>query len=186
MSKNIFIAGVARSGKSTIATKVCKKLGYNHYPMDYVVASLKRNFPECNIVSNVVISDENSQRVALLFSTIINIIESSEEKFIVDSAHVLPKDIIKYLDKDKWDIYYVGYPESSKEEKFNIIKKYDKPSDWTYNKTDEELLGRLEKLIEISKEIKAECKDLEITFFDTSNNFNENINNYVNVICNKE
>ena len=38
-------------------------------------------------------------------SRFIEIADSNdEEHFIIDSAHILPNDIIKYLDTNKWDI----------------------------------------------------------------------------------
>ena len=42
--KNIFIAGVAKSGKSTLARILKEKYNYNHIPLDYFASSLKRNF----------------------------------------------------------------------------------------------------------------------------------------------
>ena len=95
--KNIFIAGVAKSGKSTLAKILQKKGDYNHIPLDYFASSLKRNFSNTNITSNVVIDRESSKRLALLLSRVVEIIDTTDEKFIIDSAHILPKDIINYL-----------------------------------------------------------------------------------------
>ena len=41
--KNLLIAGVAKSGKSTICEKICEEEKYNHIPFDYITASMKRN-----------------------------------------------------------------------------------------------------------------------------------------------
>lgn len=166
--KNIFIGGLAKSGKSTIAEKICNGEKYNHIPIDYFTASLKRNFPDVGIVSNVIINDETSSKLSLLLSTVVSIIDTKDEKFILDSAHVMPKDIVKYLDKDKWDIYFIGYPNITKEEKFSIIRKYETNEDWTYKRSDEELLFVLDNLISISKKIEEECMELGIKFIDTS------------------
>lgn len=176
--KNVFIGGVARSGKSTFSRKMCDVYDYNHFPLDYVVSSLKNNFPECNISSSVVIGD-SSEKISLLMSTVIRIMDSKDEKFIIDTAHVMPKDIVPYLDREKWDIYFVGYPNVSKFTKFSTIRKYDNESDWTYRRTDEELLSIVEKLIEISKEISQQCEELGITFVDTSTDMMSVIDDFV-------
>lgn len=165
--KNIFIAGVARSGKSTLAEKICKNMNYNHFPLDYITSSLKKNFPECNINSNVIIN-HSSKKLSLLLSTVFNIMDTKDELFIIDSAHIMPKDIVEYINRDNWDIYYVGYPNISSQDKFNLIRKYDTESDWTSKRTDEDLLDTLEKLIHISKEIEHQCHELNIPFIDTS------------------
>ncbi len=170
--KNIFIAGVARSGKSTLANYFKKKGEYNYIPLDYFVSSLKRNFPELGIKSSVVIDKNSSNKLGIFLSRVIDIMNFSEEKYIIDSAHILPRDIIKYLNKDKWDIYYLGYPNIDPREKFNIIRKYDTEKDWSYSRTDEELLDICKKLVLMSKEIEEECNNLDIKFIDTSYGLN--------------
>ena len=104
--KNIFIAGVARSGKSTLSKKFLEKEKYNHIPLDYFTSSLKHNFKETKITSNVVIDRESSKNLSLLLSRVIDIMNGSDELFIIDSAHIMPKDIIEYLDRDKWDLLF--------------------------------------------------------------------------------
>ena len=175
--KNVFIAGVARSGKSTLSKKLKESGNYNYIPLDYFASSLKHNFPEVQITSNVVIDRISSKKLALLLSRVIKIIDSNNERFIIDSAHILPQDIIEYLDRDKWDIYYFGYPNINPYDKLEIIRKYDKKTDWTFRKSDEELLSILEQLIDISVEIKDECEKFNIPFIDTSNGISDSINN---------
>ncbi len=174
--KNIFIGGVARSGKGTLAEKIRKLCSeYNHISLDYITASLSHNFPETGIKSNVIIGD-SSLKLALLLSNIMEIIDAKTEKFIIDSAHVMPEDIIKYLNKEKWEIYYLGYPNTTVKEKVKVILEKDNENDWTMKKTREELIYRIEKLIEISKNIEKQCKKFKIKFIDTSFNFDETIN----------
>lgn len=55
--KNIFIGGVARAGKSTIAEKLSKNSIYNHFPVDYIATSLHKNFPHCGINDRVIIDN---------------------------------------------------------------------------------------------------------------------------------
>lgn len=179
--KNIFIAGVARSGKSTLSKILNQEGNYNHIPLDYFTSSLKHNFPETKITSNVVIDKDSSKKLSLLLSRVISIIDSNPtEHFIIDSAHILPQDIIKYLDLNKWEIYYIGYPNIKALDKLQIIRKFDTESDWTYKKTDEELLKILNDLINLSQEIKIECDKLNIPFIDTSKDLEQTINKTIN------
>lgn len=75
--KNIFIGGAAKSGKSTIAEKICSNKPYNHIPLDYFTASLKRNFPDVGIKSTVLINEETSTKLSKLLSTVFNIIDDT-------------------------------------------------------------------------------------------------------------
>lgn len=167
--KNIFIGGVAKSGKTRLAIDLCKKYNMNHIPIDYFASSFKHNFPNIGITSNVIINDESSKLLSLFLSRFIEIAESNEEEFfILDSAHILPQDIIQYLNPEKWDVYYLGYPNTSSEDKIKEIKKYTKGG-WTDNKSQEELLEIFNELIMISKNIQKICLEKSITFIDTSN-----------------
>ena len=177
MTKHIFIAGVAKSGKSTFAEKICENKKYNHIPLDYFASSLKHNFKETKITSNVVIDETSSAALALLLSRVMNIMNDKDEPFIIDSAHILPRDIIKYIDRDKWDIYYFGYPNISSQDKFDIIRKYEGKDSWTSKRTDEELLDTLTKLVSLSKKIEEECSKENITFIDTSKDLINTIDN---------
>ncbi len=173
--KNIFIGGTSKSGKSTLSNKLKKDI-YNHIPLDYFASSFKRNFPINGITSNVVVDSTSSKNLSLFLSRVIEIIDTTNEKFIIDSAHILPEDINKYLDRNKWDIYYLGYPSIDKESKLKDIRKYETKDDWTYNKSDIELLDIFDKLILLSKKEKEMCDKLNIKYIDVSKNVMETIN----------
>ena len=49
MKKHVIIAGVPRSGKSTISQKISAHLGYQHISMDSVIAGIESVFPETGI-----------------------------------------------------------------------------------------------------------------------------------------
>lgn len=183
--KNIFIGGVARAGKSTIAEKLSKNSVYNHFPVDYIATSLHKNFPHCGINDRVII-DNGSINLSLFLSTVIKKIEETNEKFVIDSAHVMPKDIIPYLDKDQWDIFFMGYPNIMPEKKFNHIRKYDSEISWTRNSNDEKMLELTRGLVEISKKIEMECREYNVKFIDTSTNFLKTIEQTVAEILNRE
>lgn len=178
--KNILIAGVAKSGKSLFCKKLIEKEKYNHIPLDYFTASMKRNFPNWGIKSSVIIND-TSKKLSTLLNTVTNLIDDTDEKFIIDSAHIMPSDIINNINKDNWDIYFFGYPNINATDKLNEIRKYIK-NGWPTKKDDNELLIILEKLINISKEISNECKKYNIKFIDTSFDLNEKIDEMLNEI----
>lgn len=176
--KNIFIGGVARAGKSTIAEKIANNSRYNHFPVDYIATSFNKNFPDCGINTQVII-DSGSRNLSLFLSTVIEKMEKSNEKYVIDSAHIMPRDIIKYLDKEKWIIVFIGYPNVMPEEKFVNIRENDDITSWTRNFNDDEMLNLTKQLVELSKKIKKECLEYNIKFIDTSYNFIKTIDESV-------
>ena len=168
--KNIFIGGIAKSGKSRLAIKLCEENKYNHIPVDYFASSFKHNFSEVGITSKVNIDKESSKKLALFLSRFIEIVDCQDaEKFIVDSAHIYPEDIIKYLDLEKWDIYFLGYPNMTPLQKLSEVKNYVKDG-WVESRSEEELLKIFDDLINLSNVIKMQCEKYNIRFIDTSNN----------------
>lgn len=167
--KNIFIGGVAKSGKSRLATYLCEKYNMNHIPIDYFASSFKHNFPNIGITSNVIINEESSKLLSLFLSRFIEIAESNDDEFfLLDSAHILPQDIIRYLNPEKWDVYYLAYPNITSEDKIQEIKKYT-IGGWTDKKSKKELLDIFNNLITISVNIEKTCMENNINFVDTSN-----------------
>jgi len=178
-NKNIFIGGAARSGKSTIAEKISNNSIYNHFPVDYIATSFNKNFPNCGINNRVVI-DSGSVNLSLFLSTVIEKMDKSNERYVIDSAHIMPRDIIKYLDKEKWAMFFVGYPNITPEEKLVNIRNNDNITSWTRNFNDDEMLNLTKQLIEVSKKIKSECLKYNVKFIDTSYNFINTIDDFVN------
>ncbi len=173
--KNIFIGGVARSWKGTLASLIKQNVPqYNHISLDYFTSALKEIFPETGIKTDVIMG-ETSPKLARLLSKVMDIINTKEEKYIIDSAHILPYDILKYIDAKKWDVYFLGYPNTTVEEKTKVILEKDDKNDWTKKKTFDELCFKIKNLIEISKTIEAECKKNNIRFVNTSINFDKQL-----------
>ena len=54
----------------------------------------------------------------------------------------------------------MGYPNTDKETKVKAIRKYETEEDWTYKKSDEELLDIFDKLILLSKDEQKMCENL--------------------------
>lgn len=185
VKKNIFIGGVARAGKSTISEKICVNSIYNHFPVDYIATSFKRNFPQCGINDKVII-DNGSVNLSLFLSTVIEKMNKTNERFVIDSAHVMPKDIIQYLNREQWDIFFIGYPNILPEVKFNNIRENDSKLCWTRHFNDKDMLELTKGLIEKSKEIEKQCKKYNIRFIDTSTNFSKAIEHAVLEILNRE
>ena len=167
--KNIFIGGVAKSGKSRLAEYLHDKYNYNHIPLDYFASSFKHNLPDVGINSNIVIDKKSSELFSLFLSRIIKAMnQSRNELFILDSAHIYPKDIVQYLDKEKWDVYFLGYQNITAEEKLKELEKNNKLG-WTLKRTYDENIEIFNNLIEISKEMERQCNELGVKYIDTSN-----------------
>ena len=57
MVQNLIIAGVFRSGKSTISNMISKKYGYQHIVMDSINEGFEKTFPKLGINTKAKIDD---------------------------------------------------------------------------------------------------------------------------------
>lgn len=71
---------------------------------------------------------------------------------------------------------FLGTPNQTIEQHFEEIKKYQTEKDWTYGRSDEEIIEHSKHWILKSKEYEKECKQLDIWYVDTSFNRNEILN----------
>ena len=74
----------------------------------------------------------------------------------------------------KYNVLFIGYPTISPQEKLKAIRQFCGDSfDWTNKTNDQVLLERLHKFIDISQKIKESCAKYNLPFFDTSDNFEQ-------------
>lgn len=122
--KYIIIAGVPRSGKSTISQKISNHLGYQHISMDSIIAGIESVFPETGIHSDVDTDVwENVQyistRMALFIQAMIDSGEYDECDYgvVIDIFQLLPQHYIEHIDSSVCEIYYFGTAEVTPEER---------------------------------------------------------------------
>lgn len=168
--KHIIIAGASRSGKTTLALKLAKH-GFVHYKMDSIKRGIDDNFHEK-------MDDwrEISPKMSHLIWRIIKDSETDQIKgkefYVIDTCHVYPKDLYKKDMKDTI-IIFLGYKDLDIYKKLEEMKKNDANYIWSKNQSDEDNLYNLELGVPYSKSVYEECLKYEIKYFDTSENFNE-------------
>lgn len=178
--KNIIIAGIPRAGKTTLAKKVFRELqSYNLLQQDIIeTAALK-------MYENVLAKNENDgsrkntsiniaevNHIAReLFRNIYNDSVEDDENIgiILDTCDISMEELKEY--KDNGDIVIVlGCSELTEEQFFNNIRNYDTPNDRTYYTGSLFLRMEVEHYVNKTKEDKAKCQELGLTYIDTSNN----------------
>ena len=175
MKKHIIIAGVPRSGKSTISQRISGTLGYQHISMDSIIAGIERVFPETGINSDADTDLwENIQYISSKMASFIQaMIDSGEYNecdygMVIDIFQLLPQHYIQYIDSSVCDIYYLGTSDVSPEERYELLKKYDTPKDYTYYKSEKEKKEDCASIVTISKKLKEQCRIYNLPYYDTS------------------
>lgn len=175
MKKHIIIAGVPRAGKSTISQLIAKKLGYQHISMDSIIAGFEKVFPEVGIDTEADIeTKENIQRISAKIARFIRAMMDSGEYnecdygMVIDIFQLLPSDYTKYVDESVCDIYYFITSDVTAEERYELLKLYDTPKDYTFYKSEDENRCASKEIVEISKYIKEQCILYKLPYYETS------------------
>lgn len=177
MKKPIIIAGVPRAGKSTLSQIISKQFGYQHISMDPIIAGIEKVFPETNINSDASTDlQENIQYISSKMALFIRAMMDSGEYnecdygMVIDIFQLLPQHYMQYIDSSLCGVYYLGTSEVTPEERYELLKKYDTPKDYTYYKSEEENKEDCDSIVTISKYLKEQCALYNLPYYDTSYN----------------
>lgn len=186
MKKHIIIAGVPRAGKSTVSQMVSKKFGYQHISMDSIIAGIEKTFPETGIDSDADTQPRDnlvniSSKMAPFIRAMMDSGEYDELDYgmVIDIYQLLPQDFVQYIDSSICDIYYFVTSEVTAKERYEILKAYDTPNDYTYYLSDKENMESCISIVEISKLLKEQCLKFDLPYFETSNNRKDVINSFI-------
>ena len=177
----IIIAGVSRSGKTTIAKRLCKDSNFNYIPIDSLISTLEKLYPETGL-KHLDDNIEFSPKLAEFLSEFISHIKYEDIDVILDLYQLFPIDHQNILSDTKIPIIYLGYPGMTVKEKLLKIKQHSRSKDWTNNTEDEEMIDIIGFWKTESQIMKRQCSVLNIPFFDTGLDFEDSIKNAENFL----
>lgn len=161
----ILVVGASRSGKTTLAKKLCGQLEMSYLPLDSIISTLEKLYPEIGIQH----LDDNlvfSKKLAVFIAEFIKHLEYEDLNLIIDSYQLFPADYVEVL-LEKVPIIYLGYPHLTAEEKLCEIRQHQRKQDWTHLFGDLEMIPILSQFIHESKIMYHQCQEHKIPFFDT-------------------
>ena len=177
MKNNIIIAGVPRAGQSTISQILSKRFGFQHISMDSIIAGFEKCFPETGVNTYCGLSSLDtlkliSGKMAPFVRAMIDSkhYDEFEPGMIFDMYQLLPQDYEKYLRDANCQVFYFLTSDVTPQERVEIQRKYDTPKDYTFNRSDDELLEGAEYIVEQSLIMKEQCEKLSIPFYETARN----------------
>lgn len=186
MTKHIIIAGVPRAGKSTVSQMIAKKFGYQHISMDSLIAGFEKAFPQLGIDTDADMDvKENvkciSAKIAPFLCAMMDSGEYDECDYgmVIDVFQLLPEDYRKHIDPSVCEIYYFVTSDVTAEERFELLKKYDTPKDYTYYKSDEENRKNCAEIVELSKFYREQCEQYELPCYETARDREKMIESFV-------
>lgn len=154
---------------------ISHKFGYQHISMDSVIAGIEKIFPETGIDPDADADlQENIRYISSKMTPFIRAMMDSGEYdecdygMVIDIFQLLPQHYVQYIDPSVCDIYYFGTSEITAEERFELLKKYDTPKDYTFYRSEEENKRNCADIVAVSKIFKEQCRIYDLPYYDTS------------------
>ena len=189
MRKNIIITGAARTGKTTLAVALAKKLNLSLISLDNIVSALSA-YPGLDIHH-----DGDMEAVSEKLAPFIKIFlkETAKGKafcagtnYVIEGTYFDLDQIIPFLSnsiyRDSYEIIGLTFGNKSEDELFDIIKTNDTCDDWTYWCDDNELAGNVRYFIERNDYFKEKFEKYNIKTFDTVSDRNKAFDSIISYI----
>jgi len=169
--KVVILGGNARSGKTTLAMKLAEK-GFNRISFDTLNSALEDGLK----------MDLGDNPAEILIGFLKIIIERSLEEAeiyeidtVIDMYDFTPKYLSKVTNLDNVEVYFLAYPNCSKEEIAYNVKYYAEPTDWIAQVNKKYFEECVERFYQRNKLIKDECEEYEFELIDTDCGDNRNL-----------
>ena len=177
----IIVAGTSRSGKTTVAKRLCRARNISYWPFDSIISTLENLYPETGL-RHYDHNAELSPKLAAFIGEFSKHLAYEDVDGVIDLYQLFPVDYKRVLDAYGIPIIYLGYPGLSAEEKLRDVKLHQRTVDWTNDVGDMELLVILNQFIAESRMMAEQCKTYKLPFFDTGEAFEENIEKAVSYL----
>ncbi len=155
--------------------------------MDSVIAGIESVFPETGVNSDADTDLlENVRYISSKMAAFIRAMTDSGEYnecgygMVIDIFQLLPQHYVRHMDPAVCDIYYFGTSEVTPEKRYEILKKYDTPKDYTFYKPEEENKRDCAGIVAVSKEIKEQCRIYDLPYYDTAYGREEIFKDFLN------
>lgn len=172
--KPFIIAGISRSGKTTLARRLQKQTGFSLVSGDALMCTFESIFPELGIGHESDWKTVCRKWEDFLLVYLNHMLTYENIPFILDTCHLLPEQVAKRDLHKKYHVVFLGYPSRTPQEKLQDIRTYKTGHyDWTDEREDAELAATLERFVKNSAYIETECQKYNLPFIDTSTGFND-------------
>lgn len=181
--RKFIVCGVPRAWKSTLARKIARQLWCSHIPLDPLMTSFHRIYPETWITLSMKCDMSEYFRICKTTTHFLSMYISSLDKeldsYVIEWFHM----DIDMLVEQFWEthtIVVVWYPHVTSDQKLRAIRRYD-TSDIhrTYVLDQTELVKQVEWFIELSNIFYTKAEELGVDFVDTSFDYEKVIEEFL-------
>ena len=166
------LAGIAKSGKTTIAREFTKRYNIPYFSTDYIMMMLSRGNKELGVNPNSSDSSVARQIQPYVYGMIKTMVENKVD-YLIEGVHFNPdftKELVTEYPNDI-KVIYLGYRETSVILKIYELNKYKNEVEnaWYSSFTDEEMVELVSYLIDESERVYKLCLENDLEYIEVYN-----------------
>lgn len=172
------VGGSARTGKTTIAKRFLNEKNISYFSLDYLMMGIANGVPELKVSPESNPFLVGRQLWPIIESMITAMVENGTT-ILFEGNQLIPRNVKQLIERynDQICACFLGFAESEPKKKTKEILDYKgTENNWVEEYSYEELIDASCRLIDFSKDVRAECKKYGLKYFDVSNNYDETIN----------
>ncbi len=181
------ISGTSRSGKTLASKRILETYKIPYLSLDYLMMGFMNGVTEMGIHDKLW-PQEIAQKMWRFLEPFFETIIYSGDDYLVEGEAILPEIIKPFIDKHKGSVKvcFIGYTDVILGDKVQDVIKYaNKDKDWLVKLGKKEIISHISNMIEYSKELKSKTKQYDLKYFDTSHNFNQEIEQCITYLMEK-
>lgn len=180
----LFIGGAARTGKGILVRRLLVEQQMPYLNLDVLGMGLVRGVPEYELDSEAGALIVGERLWPLIREMCASLLVDRVDYVI--EGQLLPKHVaaLQRQHPSQVKACFLGYSTISPAQKLRDIRAHaGYPNDWSSERSDAELLEIINREIEFSRYLKAECAIHQLRYFDTSQHFMQTLDEVVAYIC---
>lgn len=177
------IGGPPRSGKSILCNRLLQDYHVPGISTDMLRALFESGNPDLGISPDTSFED-NATRMWPYLEGFINFTKMCQHDYLLEGDALLPSLLKNFAQDPYCRILFIGFERINPKRKLQNIRDFSEDSDWTSEMLDRELIGMLNGLKQRSKRFREECEIYGIRYIDTSEDFEQAIDEAVQYLLN--
>ena len=176
--KAIIIGGVCRAGKSRLANMIFKSTKSTIIHADTLTNFLKNNVPERFAVDFQLDGTWKPDPSEIIIKKVIrNMGKEFDYLKIVESSVIAPATVHQHFRGEQYISLFLGYPRVDVRQKLDQIRQaaIDEPYCWSHQYSDQKMVQYIKHFKQLSIEIQQSCRQFDLQFVNTSENWSEAI-----------
>jgi hypothetical protein len=169
------IGGTARSGKTQVANSLRRNHAIAGIEADILIGMFHHGDPKRGIRYDTK-PRHNAELLMPFVEGLIHIRRHNQAHYYFEGDALEPELLAPFKHQNHIKIVFLGYPHIDIKHKLRNIRMFpSEENEWTQDLSDRELYELIGQFVDESQRINKACERYEIPFFDTSDNFKQQI-----------